>query len=151
ASVMGGFSGDSGRTSIFDFVYQSETLKWLQGDRPAEVTDFRAKYQALLGLKHQRPFSLVHTTDHPSYTDLHEANWTAQQSFWVASYLRHSAADGAYLVVTNSDPVNGHDVTLHFTYTKDQDAFGALAAAGIKNGTARYRFREVFTRPGWVP
>jgi glycosidase len=151
ASVMGGFNGDNGKTSIFDFVYQSETLKWLKGERPADITAFRARYQALLQLKHTPPFSLPHTVDQPTFTDLHEGNWMAEQSLWVGAYLRHSSAGGAYLVVSNTDAANGHEVTLHFTYAKDQDPFGALAAAGIADGNRRYRFTEVYARPGWVP
>jgi glycosidase len=149
-SIYGPFSGDNGKTSIFDFVYQSETRKWLSGDRPQDVVAFREAYQALLTLRRQTPFSLPHSAAAPSFVDLYEANWMMQQSDWVASYLRYDA-QGAYLVVTNSDPLNGHEVTIHFTPTKDQDPLGALAAAGIQNSASRYRFTEVLSRPGWVP
>jgi hypothetical protein len=150
ASVWGPFAGNSGATSIFDFVYQAETLKWLSGNRPAAVVAFRNAYKSLLTLRHQTPFSLPHTANAPSFVDLHEANWTAQQSYWIASYLRYDA-QGAYLVVTNSDPYNGHEATIHFTYTKGQDPLGALAAARIADSDVRYRFTEVLSRPGWIP
>lgn len=151
ASVMGGFSGDNGRTSIFDFVYQPETLKWLSGDKTKASEAFHGAYQALLNLRHRSPFNLPHTAARSTYLDLHEANWTSEQSYWVAAYLRYDG-EHAYLVVTNSDPYDAHEATIHFTYNGNDDSLGVLKAAHIqRSADIRYRFTDVFLHPGWQP
>lgn len=151
ASVMGGFSGDNGRTSIFDFVHQAETRKWFAGQRSSDMVAFRDMYKRLSELKNTAPFNLPHTAAQGTFVDLHDANWMkSPQSLWIGAYLRHSA-EGTYLVVTNSDPVESREATIHFTHTSDADPLGALAAAKIQNGNKRYKFVETFARPGWAP
>lgn len=150
ANIVGAFGGDNGRTSIFDFIYQSETRKWLQGERAGFANDLRNRYKAMLQLKKQAPFNLAHTAAAPSFADLHEANWTSPQSYWIGSFVRWARGE-AYLVVTNSDPINGHEATIHFTYTKDADPIGTLGALGIANSGGRWRFTEGLGRAGWQP
>ncbi len=150
ASVAGPFAGDSGRTSIFDFVFQGQTRQWLQNQLSDAVKAFRHGYSQLLHLKKQAPFSLAHRRGASSFVDLMPANLAKAQSPWVSAYLRHSQ-DEAYIVVINSDPSNAHDVTLHFTDRDDQDRFGALSAMGIANNDARFAFVDVWSRNGWTP
>lgn len=150
ANIVGPFGGDNGRTSIFDFVYQSETRRWLQGIRSGYAGELRNRYSAMLHLKKQVPFNLPHTAAAPTFADLHEANWSSQQSYWIGSYVRWSHGEG-YLVVTNSDPVNAHDATIHFTYARGADPIGAMSALGIADDATRWRFTEVLGRSGWQP
>lgn len=159
ASVFGGFAGDNGRTSIFDFVHQPYTMQWLYAERPAWMTNFRERYRNLFTLKQRSPFSLPHARRAPTFVDLDGANWQKDQSRWIAAYVRHespaqiqkSSRSVAYLVVTNADPYASRGATIHFTGADGQDQLGALKALGITNGNQRYRFREVLSRPGWIP
>ena len=80
-----------------------------------------------------------------------QANWYKDESKWVASYIRHKDGE-AYLVVINSDPFVAHTSTIHMTTQDGQDPFGALWAMGVANDSRRrYRFIEVFSRPGFIP
>jgi glycosidase len=150
ASVFGPYAGDNGRTSIFDFIYQSQTRTWLYGSRPQWMEDFRNKYRDLLHLKELPAFAARHSTQNPSFVDLDGANWYKDQSKNIAAYIRYDE-DESYLVVVNADPFVAHEATVHFTDRMDHDALGALSAAGIENSDRRYVFREIFSRPGWVP
>jgi glycosidase len=150
ASVFGGYAGDNGRSSIFDFVYQSQTRTWLHGTRPQWMIDFRNKYKRLLELKEEPAFAKPHSYEHPSFIDLDGANWFKEESKWIASYVRFDG-DDAYLVVANGDPFVAHMATVHFTSQENHDQLGVLTALGIRNDASRYRFREVFARPGFVP
>lgn len=151
ANIVGPFGGDTGRTSIFDFIYQSETRRWLLGERSAFQDELRNRYRAMLQLKKTSPFNLAHTAAEPSFVDLHEANWSSNQSYWIGAYVRYARNGDAFLVVTNSDAVHGHEATIHFTYVKDLDPLGALTAAGIANDTRRWKFTEVLGNPGFQP
>ena len=151
AGVFGPYAGDNGRTSIFDFIYQAQTRSWLTGDRPAAVADVHDHYKTLLNLKALAPFSAIHSVDAPSFIDMDGTNWYKDESKWIASYVRFAAGE-AYLVVTNSDPFGGHATTVHFTSQENGDSLGALQALDVENrDDARYRFEEIFSRPGFVP
>jgi len=150
ASIFGRFAGDNGRTSIFDFAYQSFTRQWLYDGRPDWMIAFRERYRRLMALKLTAPFTEAHSNARPTYIDLDAANWSKEQSKWIASYIRY-ANGKAYLVVMNSDPFSAHRATIHFTTEEWRDAIGALGAAGIRNDATRYEFREIFSRPGWIP
>jgi hypothetical protein len=150
ASVFGPYAGDNGHTSIFDYVYQPQTRTWIQGPRPQWMSDFRARYRDLIALKKTAAFSAPHRADAPSLIDLDGANANADQSQWIAAYVRWQGSD-AYVVVTNSDPQVAHDATIHFTAQGDADTLGALAALGVENSARRYVFTEVFSRQSWVP
>jgi hypothetical protein len=151
AAVFGGYAGDDGKTSIFDFVHQSQTRTWIHGDRPEWMRSFRDKYKRLLALKRRDAFRKRHAAEGPSYIDLEGVNGYKDEAKWIASYVRFDGRD-AYLVVTNGDPYESHVATVHFTREANRDTLGVLSALGIVNeGRARYRFREVFARPDWVP
>lgn len=151
ASIFGPYAGDNGRTSIFDFVYQSQTRSWLYGERPEWMRNFRRKYERLLQLKRSPVFAARHTSANPTLVDLDAANWYKEQSKWVGAYVRHMGPE-SYLVVTNSDPFNGHEATIHFTSQDGIDTLGALGALGVSDSAERfYNFEEVFSRPGWIP
>jgi glycosidase len=151
ASVFGRFAGDNGRTSIFDFVFQSLTRKWFFDDeRPGWMVDFRERYRELIELKKQTPFNLVHSEANPSFIDLDRANWYKDQSRWVGAYVRHGEGE-SYVVVINSDPFASHTATIHFTSQDGVDELGALRGLGIERSSQRYVFTEVFSRKGWQP
>jgi glycosidase len=151
ASVFGRYAGDDGKTSIFDFVHQSQTSIWIYGDRSDGMRSFRDKYKRLLALKRRGAFSKRHATGELSYIDLEGVNGSKDEAKWIASYVRFDGRD-AYLVVTNGDPYGSHIATVHFTREANRDTLGALSALGIvDDGQVRYRFREVFARPDWVP
>lgn len=150
ASVFGPYAGDNGKTSIFDYIYQSQTRLWVNGTRPQWMVDFRRRYQDLLELKRRPAFSAVHKTSAPSLVDLYGANFAKDQAKWINSYVRYSGND-RYLVVTNGDPFVAHAATIHLTVRDDEDTFGALRALGIENGDRRYVFTEVFSRKNWIP
>jgi glycosidase len=150
ASVYGNYAGDNGRTSIFDFVYQSQTRAYLYGSTPNWMASFRDRYKQLIALKHQAPFNLRHSLKEPSFVDLLGANWYKDQANHIGAYIRFGE-NKRYLVVTNSDPFNSHRATIHFTSQEGQDHLGALKALNVKNDDTRYQFREVFSKPGWVP
>jgi hypothetical protein len=150
ASIFGRYAGDNGRTSIFDFIYQTQTRTWLYGSRPQWMVDFRDRYRDLLQLKALPAFAARHSCSAPSLVDLDGANWYKDQSRFISSYIRFSD-DEAYLVVVNGDPFVAHEATVHFTDQMDRDSLGALSAAGIENSEQRYVFTEIFSRKGWTP
>lgn len=150
ASVAGGFGGNKGRTSIFDFLHQSQTRAWYFGQRPAWMVDYRARYRDLLALKKRPAFASRHRTQASSFVDLDAPNGHKAQAQWISSYLRFGGGE-AYLVVTNGDPFGSHEATIHLTTQLNNDTLGALAAAGIRNDETRYTFREVYARKGWEP
>jgi glycosidase len=150
ASVYGGYAGDNGRTSIFDFIYQPYTRTWNNGSRPTWMVDFRNRYKKLLYIKHHSPFNERHSFSNPTFVDLDGANFYKDQSKFIAAYIRYSGEE-RFLVVLNSDPFNSHSATIHFTSENGRDSLGALAALGITNTDERHQFEEVFNREGWVP
>jgi glycosidase len=150
ASVFGGYAGDNGRSSIFDYVYQAQTRIWNYSTRPQWMVDFRERYRKLIEIKKNPAFSVAHSTSMPSYIDLDAANAHKDQAKWVAAYLRFFREE-VYLVVTNGDPFVSHEATIHFTYNDGQDPLGALGALEISNSDERWKFTEVFSREGWVP
>lgn len=152
ASILGTFPGAAvGNTSIFDFVYQAQTRTWLYGAQPQWMIDFRSRYKRLLEMKHEPAFSAVHSTANPSLVDLDDANGYKTEFKWVGAYVRFQQGE-RYLVVMNGDPFNAHEATIHLTQTGGQDTLGALWALGVQNdGNKRYKFEEVFARPGFVP
>ena len=150
ASVFGAFSRDNGRTSIFDYVYQSQTRDWYFGKAPDSIRKFRDRYVRLAHLKALPPFMAAHSLASPSLVDLDFPNYQKEQSKWVGAYLRFKG-QAAYLVVTNSDPFEAHRTTIHFTSQDGLDDVGALRAAGIENSGSRYRFVEVFSDQTWEP
>lgn len=150
AGVHGQFAGDNGRTSIFDFVYQSQTRQWLQNQTSDEQQQFRDSYAKLLRLKRSAPFNQVHREGSPNFIDLMPANASKPEAAWINAYLRYNG-DDVYLVVTNSDPINSHETTIHFTDVNDQDRFGALRAMHVRNDDERHVFVEMWLRDGWMP
>ncbi len=150
ASVFGSYAGDNGKTSIFDYVYQSQTRLWQSGNRPQWMIDFRQRYRDLLALKRLPAFSAIHKESVPSLVDLDGPNNYKEQSNWISSYIRFQGND-AYLVVTNGDPFVAHAATIHFTSRDNDDMYGAMRALHVENSTRRYIFKEVFARKDWVP
>lgn len=150
ASISGGYGGDNGKSSIFDFLHQSQSRAWHYGQRSAWMIDYRNRYRDLMGLKKRPAFAARHRSSAPSFVDLDAPNGGKQQAQWISSYLRYGGGE-AYLVVTNGDPFAAHEATIHFTTQLNQDSQGALAAAGIRNDDSRYAFREVYARRDWVP
>jgi glycosidase len=149
ASVFGAFAGDSSKTSIFDFVYQSFSRQWLQGRANAQMRSLRQKYQRLLNLKKLAPFRSAHNGK--QYFDFDAANYRKTQSDWVAAYLRVDANARPYVVVINSHPSAQISTTLHFSDQDGIDPYGILEAAGISKDSSRFRFVEQLHQPGWVP
>ena len=150
ASIFGPFAGHDNRTSIFDYIYQSQVRQWLAGQSPISARDLRSQYQALFQLKKEAPFAAGHSLAQPSFYDLSRANRAGDQVFWIMSYVRQWAGE-SYLVVFNSDPYRPHQATIHFTDFDNRDPIGVLSAMGIENSSRRYVFEEAFVRPGFVP
>ncbi|MDA9950933.1 alpha-amylase family glycosyl hydrolase [Oligoflexaceae bacterium] len=150
ASVFGPYAKDNGRTSIFDYVYQSQTLKWLRGKLDDGNKKLRNAYAEVLRFKHHSPFSLKNSNRQLSFLDLLPVNSQKEQSKWVGSYLRFDKKS-AFLVVTNSDPRKSHETTIHFTNVKGKDSHGALRAMNIPLSDHRHLFVEVLSRKGWMP
>jgi glycosidase len=150
ATIFGGYAGDNGRTSIFDYIYQSQTRTWIYRTRPEWMVRFRDRYKNLLSLKKEVPFRNPHSNTYPTYIDLEGPNARKEQSNWIASYIRYDGTD-SYLVVFNSDSFTAHPATIHFTARDGQDSHGALRAINVENNDKRYRFLELFSRPGFEP
>lgn len=148
ASIFGQFAGDNGRTSIFDFVYQEKVKNWLQGQRQDAQVGLWGKYASLLRIKSQIPFSMPDKKDQRTFIDLMGINLNRPQSQWVSAYVRYSG-EKRFIVVTNTDPVNDHEVTLHLTQENDRDSEGILKILGISNNDKRWRFRDLLFHPAW--
>ncbi len=147
ASVYGAFAGDNGRTSIFDFVYQTKTLDWLNGLATEEQKQIRESYRRILQLKKQEPFYLSHSDDQPTYKSLEFCN---RSSPHLSAYVRYSSRE-AYLVVSNSDPYMEHELTVHFADPGHKGSNSLLNDIGIENSATRYLFVESWSKPGWIP
>jgi hypothetical protein len=153
ATRHGNFAGDNGKTSIFDHVHQPAVLSWLQGDPDVASRALREGYAKLLDLKHSAPFKLPNTRAARTMIDLSGPNGWKPEAKWITSYLRHGAVPGdAWLVVTNTDPANAHETTIHFTAQDGTDTTGALGAMGVINSPdTRYLFVDQFMSKGWTP
>ena len=149
-AIIGGYAGDNGRTSIFDYVYQPNVLRWLRGEGAEGPLRLSHQYHDFLQLRRREAFGTKHSSDKPSYTDLRAANDYKYEARWIASYLRH-AKDSCYLVVTNSDPFSAHKTTIHFTNQDGKDALGSLRAVDPRGVANTFVFEEVLTRKGWRP
>lgn len=107
-----GFSGDDGRTSIFDYGSMPEFVKWVNGGRydggglDARQKQLREWYGCLLHLMHQPAFhagefyGLNHANcGNPAFG---RGEGEEASGHWLYAYLRHDRASGqAFLVVVN--------------------------------------------------
>jgi len=150
ASIYGAFAGDIGKTSIFDFVYQSQVRDWIFGNQSALQHEVRKMYTDLLTLKGKRPFDLPHSDQVPTFLDVMDLNNSKEGSQWISAYLRHIGND-RFLVVTNTDPSNDHEFTLHFTDQSGYDSHGILSKLKLTRDEKIYRFRDVLHEKGWEP
>ena len=153
ASHSGPWAGDNGKTSIFDFIHQPSVRRWLDDSASRAQAELRASYQRLLAIRREPAFAAVHTAGFGSLVDLAGPNHWKPESRWINSFVRHDPRSGqAFLVVTNTDPVNAHETTIHFTDRDHVDSTGALRAMGIKDAVEeRYRFTDQWARAGWSP
>ena len=153
ASITGPFAGDSGKTSIFDFVFQAETKKWLDGEGTGLQKDLRRLYTSLFSLRRLPAFAARHTREESSLIDLSGPNQSKPEAQWLASYVRFDPRSGqAFLVITNTDPRNAHAATIHFTEQDGQDSTGALKAMGVsRDPQQRFKFTDIWTQAGWSP
>jgi hypothetical protein len=149
ASVFGPFAGDNGKSSIFDFVYQSQSKKFHDGRSSSQTLAFRQKYVDLFKLMHKPAFAAAHSPSSPSIMPL-PSSFFGEHSKSVNGYIRFHQ-DQRYLVVTNMDPVNEKKVTVHFTSANGEDSDGALAVLRATNDSDRLMFVELTDRQGWVP
>lgn len=153
ASLFGPYAGDNGKTSIFDFIHQPAVRQWLDGRPGVNLENLRSWYRDLLSLRKEPAFAAKHAAGHGSIVDLSGPNHWKPEARWIAAYVRHDpASHQAFLVVTNTDPVNSHETTIHFTDREHEDSTGALRAMGITDDPdRRYKFIDRWTRKGWSP
>jgi glycosidase len=150
ATLTGDFAGDNGRTSIFDFVYQEKVKNWFQGIRTDVQLKLWQRYETLLKLKAQMPFKLPDQSNQRTFADLMGINLNQFQSQWISAYVRF-ANSKRYLVITNTDPNQDREATLHFTRETNRDSDGILKILGIANNGTRYIFQDQLFRIGWQP
>ncbi len=146
AEVFGPFAGDNGRTSIFDFVYQSEVLKFFKGQASSERLSLREDYQKILLLK-RRLFSNargVSTVRDIPTEFIHGGRGR------VSSYLRRSS-EGVFFVVGNFGQQQTRTVSLHLTSEDNADSHGLLGFLGVNSKRGRYLLTELTSREGWSP
>lgn len=110
-----GFSGDDGKTSIFDYVALPELQKWVNGHKydgkelSEEQQDLRTWYGKWMNVIQAPAFSKGGTyglndfnKDNPNYGRLEGENVSGH---WLYSFLRYDRkSDEAYLVVINFHP-----------------------------------------------
>jgi glycosidase len=148
ASVFGLFAGDIGKTSIFDYVYQSRVLDWSTGNISSTQENIYNVYKKLLDIKGRSPFDLRNTKKNPSFIDLMPINARKNESQWISAYLRYRG-NKRYLVIINTDPSNDHEFTVHFTDQMDKDSLGILATLNIPQNDKRIRVRDILLDPNW--
>lgn len=148
ATIFGPFAGDMGKTSIFDYVYQSRIFDWTMGNgSPLQDTTLR-RYKKLLDLKGQPPFNLRNSEGSDTYIDLMSLNWNKRESRWISAYVRYKG-NKKYLVVINADPYVEHDYTIHFTQKMNDDSHGILKKLNLEKNDKRIRFRDVLLDLNW--
>ncbi|MGB6222456.1 alpha-amylase family glycosyl hydrolase [Haloferula sp.] len=110
-----GFSGDDGRSSIFDYWGMPEFQKWVNGGKydggrlSDEQKELRKWYQGLLGVIAQPAFvngefyGLNHANkENPAYG---RVDGESVSGHWLYSFLRYDAGSGqTFLVVANFHP-----------------------------------------------
>ncbi len=112
-----GFSGDDGRTSIFDYTAMPEFQKWVNGGTfdggglSIEQRELRAWYAELLEVLKEPAF------ERGDFFGLNYANQD-QMDFghWIYAFLRHDKTSGqAFLCVANFHPDQDLAVKVRFT------------------------------------
>ncbi len=121
-----GYSGDDGRTSIFDYTSLPELQKWVNdhrydgGELSEEQTDLRDWYGNWIKLMQQPAFTrgsvygLNHSNkDNPDYGRLEDETISGH---WLYSYLRSDLESGqTYLVAINFHPHQTlYNLDIHF-------------------------------------
>ncbi len=110
-----GYSGDDGKTSIFDYIALPELQKWVNGhnydgkDLSEEQDDLRDWYRKWLNVMQEPAFSAGETyglnsfnKDNKHYGRLHGENVSGH---WLYGFLRYDKkTDQAYLVMINFHP-----------------------------------------------
>lgn len=112
-----GFSGDDGRTSIFDYTAMPEFQKWVNGGRydggklSEPQRELRSWYSALLNVLKQPAFECG------EFFGLNYANRDKPEfGHWIYAFLRRDAASGqAFLCVANFHPDQDLPVKARFT------------------------------------
>ncbi|MCF7734204.1 MAG: hypothetical protein K9N23_21150 [Akkermansiaceae bacterium] len=110
-----GFSGDDGRTTIFDYWAMPEFAKWVNGGKfdggglSEPQQELRAWYGRLLDVIRQPAFTRgtfyglnFNNRDHPEFGRI---GGETASGHWLYAFLRHDAVSGqAFLVVVNFHP-----------------------------------------------
>jgi glycosidase len=112
-----GFSGDDGRTSIFDYTAMPEFQKWVNGGKydgallSTEQRELRIWYADLLRILKEPAF------ERGEFFGLNYANWENHEfGHWIYAFLRRDAASGqAFLCVANFHPDLNLEVKVRFT------------------------------------
>lgn len=112
-----GFSGDDGRTSIFDYTAMPEFQKWVNagkydgGGLSDEQRDLREWYASLFRVLNEPAF------EHGDFFGLNYANQDqAEFGHWIYAFLRHDKTSGqAFLCVANFHPDLDLAVKVRFT------------------------------------
>jgi glycosidase len=135
-----GFSGDDGRTSIFDYTAMPEFQKWVNrakfdgGGLSAEQRELRKWYAGLLQVLKEPAF------ERGEFFGLNYANQESQEfGHWIYAFLRRDAPSGqVFLCVANFHPDQDLEVKVRFT----PEALAFLGKAGSAAFSWLGRFGE---------
>jgi glycosidase len=138
-----GYSGDDGRTTIFDYWSMPEMAKWVNQHRfdgaqlsPAQ-RDLRAYYGRLLGLLGEPAFRdgefiplNPHNVHNPAFGRL---PGEAASGHWLYAFVRHDPRSGqAFLIVANLHPTHTFtDVRVHLTPHASAALWGRLTPKSL--------------------
>ncbi len=150
-----GFSGDDGRTSIFDYTSMPEFQRWVNGGKydggglSMEQRDLRNWYAGLLEILREPAFTdgeffgLNHANkDNESFGRIGEETVSGH---WLYAFLRQDGKSGqSFLCVANFHPENAlEDVSIRIPEEAlsfvGKDAAEAVAFAGRFGDTGEYR------------
>ena len=112
-----GFSGDDGRTSIFDYIAMPEFQKWVNGGKydggglSSKQRELRGWYAGLLQVLNEPAF------ERGEFFGLNYANQESEGfGHWIYAFLRCDAQSGqAFLCVANFHPDQDLAVKVRFT------------------------------------
>ena len=127
-----GFSGDDGRTSIFDYTSMPEFQKWVNGGRydggklSTKQKELRQWYSELLGLLRESAFERGEWFG-LNYANLDSGKFGRDEGetvsgHWIYAFLRHDEQSGqSFLCVANFHP--DKDLAVNIRFTEESLAF----------------------------
>lgn len=149
AICAAGFSGDDGRTSIFDYTAMPEFQKWVNGGKydgallSREQRDLRKWYAGLLQVLKEPAF------EQGEFFGLNYANQDKSEfGHWIYAFLRRDvASDQVFLCVANFHP--DQHLTVKIRFTPDALTFLGKAESARYSWLGRLgEVREISTSGG---